>query len=281
MKHTRLLLIASISSTILAGSLTAQSNNGNDRVKTYYGQSVKFGSGSARTYVTVQKDADAPGNHKVPLELGFEYPAAAVSGLDANEEQVFIVDLPQAARDTPFQYMMVDWNPHGHPGPMYLLPHFDFHFYIQDLDEVMAIDSGPCNGLDCEDFTRAMKPIPAAMMPQGYINVGAVEPKMGNHLVDPASPEYHGQMFTRTFFYGAYDGKISFYEPMITRAWLEQEKPTAATGCVNLKLAQEYAESGYYPTQYCAVYHPETSSYRISLNNFVWRTAPTWATSSR
>lgn len=42
--------------------------------------------------------------------------------------------------DTPFKYLMVDWNPHGHGPPnVYDKPHFDAHFYLQDDAERRAI----------------------------------------------------------------------------------------------------------------------------------------------
>jgi hypothetical protein len=65
---------------------------------------------------------------------------------------------------------------------MYQLPRFDFHSYIQDLDEV-NIKPGNCSGVDCDDFAKAMKPVPPQYMPAGYTNVGAVEPYMGNHVL--------------------------------------------------------------------------------------------------
>jgi hypothetical protein len=133
------------------------------------------------------------------------------------ESGVFILDFPIQARDTPFQYMMFDWNPNGHePEGIYEQPHFDFHFYIQDLDEVETIEPGPCSGLACENYERAIKPVPPPFLPEGYIDVKSVVPFMGNHLIDPASPEFRGQPFTRTWLYGSYDGRITLYEPMIT-----------------------------------------------------------------
>ncbi len=134
----------------------------------------------------------------------------------------------------------------------------------------MNIKPGPCSGLDCNDFNTAMKPVPPQFTPAGYINVGAVEPYMGNHLIDPASPEFNGQPFTRTFIYGAYDGNITFEEAMITRALL-LSKPAERTP---FGLAQAYSETGYWPIKYCTVYNPRTDTYRISLEGLTYRVAP-------
>jgi hypothetical protein len=122
-----------------------------------------------------------------------------------------------------------------------------------------------------EDYERSRLPVPVQFMPQGYIDVGAFEPQMGNHLLDPTSPEFQpGGTFTRTFLYGAFDGAITFYEPMITLQSLTQHP----NQCVALKLPQAWAETGYYPTKYCTAYESQSRVYRISVNDFVYRTAP-------
>ena len=82
-----------------------------------------------------------------------------------------------------------------------------------------AIRPGPCGELiDCDDFKRAQIPVPAQYVHADHIDVGAAVPDMGNHLIDAKSPELvvQGREFTHTFIFGAYDGQITFYEPMIT-----------------------------------------------------------------
>jgi len=44
---------------------------------------------------------------------------------------------------------------------------------------------------------------------------------MGLHWLDIASPELNGAEFRYTLFYGSWDGRIIFDEPMITKALLE------------------------------------------------------------
>ena len=60
--------------------------------------------------------------------------------------------------------------------------------------------------------------MPARYVHADHIDVGAAVPDMGNHLIDAKSPELvsQGQVFTHTFIFGAYDGHVIFYEPMIT-----------------------------------------------------------------
>jgi hypothetical protein len=250
----------------------AHGNEHSEKPKTqqHYGQAVALGGGTVRTYVELAKEKDDASNRKPPLEIGIEISGAAMKNLPA-DSQVLILDFPIQARDTPFQYMMFDWNPNGHePVGIYDKPHFDFHFYIQDLDEVEAIAPGPCAGVDCEDYERAIKPVPAQFLPDGYIDVKSVVPFMGNHLIHPASPEYHGEPFTRTFLYGAYDGRITFYEPMITVDSIVNDQ----NRCTTLKLPQAYAETGYYPTKYCTQFDSEKDLYRVYIKDFVYRIAP-------
>ena len=82
---------------------------------------------------------------------------------------------------------------------------------------------------DCDDFKRAQIPIPKHYVHPDHIDVGAAVPDMGNHLIDAKSPELvtKGTVFTHTFIFGAYDGHVSFYEPMITRAYLESHSTCA------------------------------------------------------
>ena len=79
-----------------------------------------------------------------------------------------------------------------------------------------------------------------------HIDVGAAVPDMGNHLIDSKSPELvtKGTIFTHTFIFGAYDGHVSFYEPMITRAYLEPARPVradqATAGMANRRLLSDH-----------------------------------------
>jgi hypothetical protein len=104
-----------------------------------------------------------------------------------------------------------------------------------------------------------------------HVDVGAAVPDMGNHLIDSKSPELvtAGRAFTHTFIFGAYDGQVTFYEPMITLAFLES-RPDA---CVPIKQAQAWETEGYYPTTYCIRYLADDERYTVSLEDFVHRSA--------
>ena len=128
-----------------------------------------------------------------------------------------------------------------------------------------AIAPGRCGELaDCGDFKRATRPVPAPYLPSGYIDVGAVVPRMGNHLLDSQSPELKDSLpFTSTFIYGAYEGELIFWEPMITTDVLKNT-PDA---CFAISQPQGFQQAGYYPTQYC-VRQNQKGERTVSLERF-------------
>lgn len=255
------------------------------------GDNVKMGQGTARTYL----ELDAQDK---PVSLGVVFDKGLLEGLPTQPNQAgrcfdgngngsfdehecvgdyeIILTMPPAVAeraDMPFQWVGLNWNPHGHlhpAPPPWAAPHFDFHFYTAKQDTIQQIRTGTCGELiDCEDFKRAQVPVPARYLAPDHIDVGAAVPAMGNHLIDPNSPELvdPNQKFTHTWIYGAYDGHIIFYEPMITRDFLLSQPDV----CAALKLPQAWETSGYYPTKYCIRYLADKGEYRVSLEEFVMR----------
>jgi hypothetical protein len=94
-------------------------------------------------------------------------------------------------------------------------------------------------------------------------------PMMGNHAVDVTSPELNGAKFTETFIYGYYDGKMIFYEPMITQEYL-LTKPSLNK---NIKVPAKYPKTGYYPTTYSISFNETTKEYTVKLGGMVKFTA--------
>lgn len=92
---------------------------------------------------------------------------------------------------------------------------------------------------------------------------------MGAHLVDPRDPV--GDGFTRTFIYGQYDGRITFIEPMITKAHLESVAARAAVGgvgvqCDTITRPAAWQRPGWYPKKICVRY--AAGRYTVSLDDF-------------
>jgi len=182
----------------------------------------------------------------------------------------------QRSVDSPYNYVLANWNPFGHEPPgVYDVPHFDVHFYVNKDSERTAIRVGPCPALtNCDDYALAKQLPDAKYLAPDYTDVDAVEPAMGNHLVDPTSPEFNGTPFTRTWIYGAYNRKVTFYEAMVTHQVFDGLRHgTVADGCFNIKLPSAWQESGYYPTKYCLRHRDNRSDITVSLESFVHRTA--------
>ena len=157
------------------------------------------------------------------------------------------------------------------PPGVYDLPHFDVHFYFEPIEKIFAIESGPCGPefVRCDQFKLATKPLPANYMHADFKNVDAVAPAMGNHLIDPTSAEFNGKKFTRTWIYGVYDGRVTFFEEMLTREYL-LSRPAA---CFPIKSPPAVNIRGYYPTQSCTRYHSEANDYTVSMEGFTLREA--------
>ena len=151
----------------------------------------------------------------------------------------FIFDIPKNAKEqTVFDHIEVDWNPYGHPpAGVYDLPHFDLHFYMVTKEEVLATT----------DMAIMAIPVPSEYLPAHYVQ-GPSIPKMGTHWIDITSSEFPpipgNSNFTQTFIYGSNDGKITFYESMITKHFLE----TTTFFERQIPQPEKFQKDGYFPT---------------------------------
>lgn len=257
--------------------------------RTYYGEPDVMGNGTARTYVRL----DSSG---APMAIGVIFPTTMLEGLpkkrnntsrcfdkDGNGkigehgecEGDYEIKLPLPAGlqpDLVIKWVGLDWNPEGHdPAGVYDVPHFDFHFYMVERSVIDGIRTGPCAYfMNCDDYKRALLPVPAKYVAPDHINVNAAVAQMGNHLVDSKSPELSTppQKFTHTWILGAYDGHIIFYEPMITRKFLLNR----SSSCMPVKQPQAWEQTGYHPTKYCIRYLPD-GEYTVSLEGLMYHKA--------
>jgi hypothetical protein len=253
--------------------------------RTLYGSQQRIGAGTLQSYLKVDPSG-------VPIAIGVKMSAGALErlpgapntvsrcfDLDGNGKHTHhecigdeerILDVPAGpSSGLPFRWITVNWNPAGHPAP-YNRPHFDFHFYAVGRATVEAITPGRCGELvDCGHFKRASRPVPRRYLPGGHIDVGAVVPRMGNHLLDSHSPELKDSLpFTRTFIYGAYEGELIFWEPMITLDVLRE----ARDACLEIRQPDAFRHAGYYPTQYC-VRQDREGQRTVSLERFRYSVA--------
>ena len=176
------------------------------------------------------------------------------------DENSWTVKFHPKASVTPFNHVGLGWNPNGHePDPIYGRPHFDFHFYMMTPQEVDAI---PPYQVDSAKFKNWPAP---AYLPANYFNAGGGVPKMGAHWVDLTSGEFNGKTFTETFIYGGYDGKVTFYEPMITLEFLKNNNNFERS----IPQPAKVQKSGWYPTKMKIIKHDGLTD--VILDGFTFR----------
>jgi hypothetical protein len=247
-----------LSASVLPRAATACDQCKLNKQGLYFGEFRILGDGTVRSWVQLGKD-------NKPAAMGVTLSETALRGLETTPAKTPAemmkhenpLTLPRQAAATGFDHISVDWNPQGHdPKGIYDKPHFDFHFYrisqaARDQITATGKDLAKCDKLPSKRF-----------IPAGYILAPKTEfPRMGAHWVDPTSPELTGKLFTSTFIYGSYDGKLNFIEPMVTKAFLESKPNFTAP----VKVPAAYEKPGYYPTRYSVKYDETRQEITIAL----------------
>jgi hypothetical protein len=244
----------------------------------------------ARAYVVLNAKAG-----QAPVELGIALDEGALQGLPMGAPMgaashgghgaakgpmkhaagnILVLRLP-AQSPAPYRFAQLDWNPQGHPpAGVYGAPHFDFHFYRTSIAARDAISPA-----DPQRFAAEARNLPTGdFVPAGYIvpgdPAGQAVPQMGVHWFDTQAPELRGlfgggtpEPFTKTFIYGSWNGEITFYEPMVTRAYL-LSRPDVVTP---IRVAAQNPEPGWYPTSYRVSYDAQAKEYRVALTGLTAR----------
>ena len=215
-----------------------------------YAAPMRIGDGTARTYVV----RDARG---VPTSLGVEVTESALRNLP--DTAVFLnLPFPKEA-GSQYTFNMLHWNPAGHmPDHVYTVPHFDFHFYMAEEDDVMAIAGGP------DPVVAESRYVPKDYMSPGNEAIAG----MGVHWVDGTSGEFNGKTFDQTFIWGFHRGQLLFLEPMITKAFLES---TTSSFTMELKQPKTVQRTGLYPKRYSIRHDTVARVYRITLDELTAR----------
>ncbi len=246
------------------GIITTSCKKDNDEKSgVFKGPEVQVHNGKAWTWIQFSKTG-------LPERMGVTITDAALNSLpvggdgeaghDHSGENNWVLKLHPKAGVTAFDHVGLDWNPMGHePEPIYGKPHFDFHFYMMSPEAVAAIPPYEMDSLKFKNF-----PAPA-YFPANYINPGGGVPQMGAHWIDVTSSELNGQPFTQTFIYGSYDGKVNFYEPMITLDFLKTNSNFERT----IPQPAKVQKNGYYPTKERVVKHDGVTE--IVLDGLVYR----------
>lgn len=228
-------------------------NDGDSNAKTYFGEQTPFGLGISRVYF----NTDDLG---IPEEIGVILSKSAYDAILAQGDFSASLNLPvEASTQTTFKHVYFNWNQHGHePMPIYTLPHFDIHFYTTSEAERMAI--APSDTLKGANLPSG------DLFPPTYIPTGLV-PQMGVHWLDVFSGELNGDTFDETFLYGSFDGKLTFYEPMITKAFIDSQNGTFEKAILQ---PAKFPEAGkYYPTRFGFKLDAAAGEYRFYLSGFV------------
>jgi Domain of unknown function (DUF5602) len=254
-----------------------------ETVETIVGEQLAIGKGSVRTWLKVNKES------REPERIGVTLTEAALSGLPADSDAAqehsmklrlmdggpnhtfeYELKFPPEAAITAFRHMGFNWNPEGHgPKGIFTRPHFDVHFYMANAKyrhhiEVDIQDADPHN-LKVSNLEPPLEFLP----PDYQLAPNTAEPRMGSHYADVTSSQLKPGNFSNIFLIGAHGGNILFWEPMITKAYLETKPNFTA----KLKLPAAYPVSGYYPTAYSIVYDEQRKEFDISLDGLTFRLA--------
>lgn len=244
----RLLLLVTFSTLLLS----CNSDNDNNDTQQLYGETVRMYDGNVTNWIKTENDS--------PLELGITFDMEALNSLPTSAEEVFKLDISETAKAlTTIDHIELNWAHEGHdPAGIYNLSHFDMHYYMiseQEVEETIDIPT--------MEFAPASDYFPANYIP------GPPVPMNGKHWIDSSSPELNGGAFTQTFIYGSNNGEVTFFEPMITQAYLtsttyfERELPSPA----------KVSRKGYYPTKMRIVKNNNNNKVSVILSHFLYRFA--------
>ncbi len=230
----------------------------------FKGPKVSLEDGKAWTWD--ERDVDG-----TPIQVGVVIDDAALnsvpvggSSTDHNHHS-FTLKFESRSSALPFTHVGLNWNPAGHdPVGIYSKPHFDIHFYMISEAERFAI---PAYHKDSAKFNNCPS---SAYLPDNYIRIPGGDEKMGAHWVDVTSPELSAtnpKPFTETFVYGTFDGKVVFYEPMMSVDFLK----TTSRFERKIPEPKKYKTTGYYPTKLKVTKHDGVTE--IILDAFMLRQA--------
>src|SRR5262245_20827508 len=268
--------------TIVLSVVPSYSTESNS-TKTVRGEQKKVGNGTVSTWMKQDTKTSEP------RSIGITLTESALSGLpgdsdaaqegsvklrlmDGGPNHTFEYELkfPPEVAETAFSHMGFNWNPEGHgPKSIFTKPHFDVHFYMAtpEYRHGIIVDLQDADPVYVK--TSNLEP-PGQFLPPDYqLGPNTAEPRMASHYADVTSSQLKPGNFSNIFLIGAHGGNILFWEPMITKAYLETQPQFTA----KLKLPESYPVSGYYPTAYSVVYDQQRKEYDISLDGLTFRLA--------
>ncbi len=217
------------------------------------------------TWARVRKNGDIKEvGVTIPVDLFDDQPTEAGSGpAGAIASLVF----PETVRDTTFfNHFELHSNPHGHETPpgsanpiRNSVPHFDFHFYAIDEEEVWPI---PASVLPPPLLPR----VPADLLPVGYRQPGGSISQMGRHAAPESSfidPDFLTTVMIAGFMPAG--DNMHFIEPMVSREFLLERDDFE----LSVPMPAKFGRSMLYPTKFEAEYDSHLDAYHFVFSKFV------------
>lgn len=222
-------------------------------------------TGNICTYALAQGEDVVGAGAVIPL-AAIENAPAGHAHMDWPPTALLTTQLPeQGTKASGLVEMNMYWEGKGHPPAPYMIPHFDFHFYLIPDSEVKAID--------CKDVTKpaalatGYSLIDAPLSPKeqkmtGFEKlVGICVPGMGMHSLLTSEVE-STTPFRGTMVIGYYHAKPIFIEPMISRDMLLEKKS------FTLPVPDIPGLTGPHPTTFNATYDAVSNSYKFQFADF-------------
>ncbi|MFD1095832.1 hypothetical protein [Salegentibacter chungangensis] len=236
------------------------SGKNDEKLRVFKGPQVQLGEGKIRSWISLDSE-------DFPVEIGLVMTSEVFNNLEILPESHTPVVLPlhhKAKELTPFEHVGVNWQSAGHL-PVFLVKHFDIHFYMITNEERLAIPEYSAS----TDAAFNLFP-PEGYMPGDYgapPGEDAVYPQMGKHWLPLDLPSY--LPFTEIMVLGTYNGEFIFIEPMITLEVLQSNPDFSGA----YSQPMYFQETSNYPTTYNIYEDADTGDVYVSLSEFVARQA--------
>eukprot|EP00736_Rhodelphis_marinus_P006288 Rmarinus@m.21095 len=244
-----------------------------------------------------------PGSSDEIIQYGVRLPDPDLNmtlpGNDTFQELVAMFEFPTTAVDLlPFNHMQIAYNTQGHPGGVtaddlaamgsmtedevnaflastaYYIPHWDFHFYLSTIDEVMQIEClsyPPCE-MDGQMAAEFYNEPPEGYIPDDYwMDIVMAVPEMGMHWHPETNMTQATFATSPIMFFGSYDGEITFWEPMIASDTLRRIKLEGSPFVGAIPQPEYVTKDGYYPHSYTVSYDESTFTYTIAMTDLEYR----------
>ena len=201
------------------------------------------------------------------VEVGATVPLASIENAPKEAAMawppttVATANLPESVRESSgLTHLTMYWEPMGHAPATYMVPHFDFHFYLIPSADRLTID---CSDLNKPASLPAAYSLPDETLPDEVAAmigvktlVGICVPEMGMHAL-PTAELSSETPFRGTMVVGYYHGAPVFLEPMLSQAMLLERQS------FDLAIPAVPGLEGAHPTMFRAEYDAGTDAFRF------------------